>query len=129
MYFHITCVSALFRYVGKFVPRKDRIHNSTAHQHYTNVYVKNFGDDFDDEKLRQLFEKYGNIVSAVVMRDLTYRSRGFGFVSFETHDAAAKVCYKYCSRLYDRFCIGCRRYEQFNFKWQTNLLWKSSEEK
>ena len=95
-------VFPLFRYVGKFVPRKVRIHNSIAHQHYTSVYVKNFGDEFDDDKLRQLFEKFGNIVSAVVMRDITYQSRGFGFVSFETHDAAAKVCYKHCQVLYDQ---------------------------
>ena len=93
------------RYVGKFVPRKDRIHNSTAHQHYTNVYVKNFGDDYDDDKLRMQFEKYGSIVSAVVMRDGAFRSRGFGFVSFESHDAAAKVCWKYCSLFMTRFSV------------------------
>lgn len=31
-----------------------------------NVYIKNFGDDLDDEKLRELFEKYGKITSAKV---------------------------------------------------------------
>lgn len=31
-----------------------------------NVYIKNFGDDLDDDKLRELFEKYGKITSAKV---------------------------------------------------------------
>lgn len=26
---------------------------------FTNVYIKNFGDEMDDEKLRELFSKYG----------------------------------------------------------------------
>ena len=33
---------------------------------FNNVYVKNFGDDFDDVKLRELFEQYGKIISAKV---------------------------------------------------------------
>ena len=37
------------------------------------------------------FEKFGKIISAVVMTDETGKGRGFGFVSFETHDTAAKV--------------------------------------
>jgi len=26
---------------------------------FTNVYIKNFGDDMDDERLKELFSKYG----------------------------------------------------------------------
>lgn len=61
-------------------------------QRFTNVYVKNFGEEFTDEMLSETFEKYGKIVSAKVMIDHnTGRSRGFGFVSYETHEAAAMV--------------------------------------
>ena len=84
------------RYVGKFIPRKERNQDQGLNQRYTNVYVKNFGEDFDYEKLVSTFDKFGKIVSAVVMVDETGKGRGFGFVSFETHDAAAKVS---CKRL------------------------------
>ena len=58
---------------------------------YTNVYVKNFGKDYSSDMLRAEFEKFGPIVSAVVMEDENGKSRGFGFVSFENHEAASAV--------------------------------------
>ena len=58
---------------------------------FTNVYVKNFGEELDDDKLRDMFEKYGKVVSAKVMTDDISKSRGFGFVSFEDADTAEKV--------------------------------------
>lgn len=30
---------------------------------FTNVYIKNFGDDMDDERLKELFDKYGEFES------------------------------------------------------------------
>ena len=36
-------------------------------------------------------DKFGKIVSAVVMVDDTKKGQGFGFVNFETHDAASKA--------------------------------------
>jgi cold-inducible RNA-binding protein len=43
----------------------------------------------DDQKLNELFSTFGNVSSAVVLKDkMTGRSRGFGFVEFED-DAAA----------------------------------------
>ena len=59
---------------------------------FTNVYVKNFAEALDDDKLKDLFDPYGKIVSCKVMRDENGNSRGFGFVSFEEHEAAVKVC-------------------------------------
>ena len=34
---------------------------------FNNVYVKNFGDEYDDVKLKELFENYGKIISAKVL--------------------------------------------------------------
>jgi len=80
-------------YVGRFMTRKERMetlgHPATR---FTNIYVKNFGDaNLSDEEFQQLFEPYGKIVSCVIMKDDSGKSRGFGFVSYETHEAAKKA--------------------------------------
>ncbi|XP_035230180.1 LOW QUALITY PROTEIN: polyadenylate-binding protein 4-like [Stegodyphus dumicola] len=79
-------------FVGKFIPRKERekLFGEKAH-HFMNVYIKNFGDDLDDVKLRELFEKYGKITSAKVMTDELGKSKGFGFVNFEEPENAEKA--------------------------------------
>ena len=76
--------------VGKFIPKKLN-QGQGLDQRYTNVYVNNFGKDFDDDKLVSTFDKFGQIVSAVVAKDKAGKSRGFGYVNFKTHDAAAKA--------------------------------------
>lgn len=58
---------------------------------YTNVFVKNFGDQLDDDKLRVMFEKYGEITSAVCAKDADGKSKGFGFVNFKESVAAEKA--------------------------------------
>merc|ERR1712002_592059 len=58
---------------------------------FTNVYIKNFGDDMDDDRLKELFDKYGKTLSVKVMTDPTGKSRGFGFVSYEKHEDANKA--------------------------------------
>jgi RNA recognition motif-containing protein len=46
-----------------------------------NLYVSNLPYSTTDDELRELFEPYGEVSSAVVIRDReTGRSRGFGFV-------------------------------------------------
>ncbi|XP_070702201.1 polyadenylate-binding protein 1b [Pempheris klunzingeri] len=79
-------------FVGRFKSRKEREAELGARaKEFTNVYVKNFGEDMDDEKLRELFNKYGNAMSIRVMTDDNGKSRGFGFVSFERHEDAQKA--------------------------------------
>ncbi|XP_015518201.1 polyadenylate-binding protein 1 isoform X1 [Neodiprion pinetum] len=76
-------------YVGKFIPRKEREKElGEKAKLFTNVYVKNFGEDMNDEKLREMFEKYGPINSHKVMSKDDGKSRGFGFVAFEDPEAA-----------------------------------------
>ena len=64
-------------YVGKFIPRKERekLMGERA-KRFTNVFVKNFGEEFDDNRLKDMFAAYGKITSCRVSHmQLTYSSR------------------------------------------------------
>lgn len=51
-------------FVGRFIPRKDRDRElGEKAKYFTNVYIKNFGDEFDDDKLFETFSKYGKVTS------------------------------------------------------------------
>ncbi|XP_058246360.1 polyadenylate-binding protein 1-like isoform X2 [Hemibagrus wyckioides] len=79
-------------FVGHFKSRKEREAEFGAKaMEFTNVYIKNFGDDFDNEKLRNIFSEYGKTLSVRVMTDEKGRSRGFGFVNYENHEDAQKA--------------------------------------
>ncbi|XP_061157554.1 polyadenylate-binding protein 4 [Syngnathus typhle] len=79
-------------FVGRFKSRKEREAELGAKaKEFTNVYIKNFGDDMNDEHLKELFDKYGKTLSVKVMTDPTGKSRGFGFVSYEKHEDANKA--------------------------------------
>lgn len=55
------------------------------------LYVGNLPYSADDDALRELFEQHGQTASVSVIVDReTGRSRGFGFVEFET-DAGAEA--------------------------------------
>ncbi|XP_029941626.1 polyadenylate-binding protein 1-like [Salarias fasciatus] len=78
--------------IEPFQPYEDREAELTAHsEEFTNVYVKNFGEDMDDGKLKELFRKYGPTSSVRVMTDENGESKGFGFARFETHENAQKA--------------------------------------
>ncbi|NXG51703.1 EPAB protein, partial [Psilopogon haemacephalus] len=79
-------------FVGHFKSRKEReAEFGTRAMEFTNVYIKNFGDDMDDDRLRAIFSKFGKTLSVKVMMDSTGRSKGFGFVNFEKHEEAQKA--------------------------------------
>lgn len=79
-------------YVGKFISRAER-HKMIGERlkHYTNIYIKNFGENLDDEKLQEMFEPFGPLKSVAVMKDQDGKSRGFGFVAYENHEDAQKA--------------------------------------
>jgi len=76
-------------FVGRFIPRKEREKVlGEKNKLFTNVYVKNFGNDVLDETLEKMFGQYGNITSHKVMSKDDGQSCGFGFVAFENAEAA-----------------------------------------
>merc|ERR1712015_329534 len=92
-------------FVGRFVPRKEReVELGEKARRFTNVYIKNFGEDLGDEKLKEVFSKFGKITSYKVVKDRDVvkseegeevmdsgpdgKNKGFGFVSFEDSESA-----------------------------------------
>uniref|UniRef100_A0A493U0I3 Uncharacterized protein n=1 Tax=Anas platyrhynchos platyrhynchos TaxID=8840 RepID=A0A493U0I3_ANAPP len=89
-------------FVGRFKSRKEREAELGARaKEFTNVYIKNFGEDMDDERLKELFGKFGPALSVKVMTDESGKSKGFGFVSFERHEDAQKGVNLYVKNLDD----------------------------
>ncbi|KAK8130871.1 polyadenylate-binding protein [Apiospora sp. TS-2023a] len=79
-------------YVGHHIPKKDRQSKfEEMKANFTNVYVKNIATDASDDHFRDLFTQYGDVTSSSLARDSEGKSRGFGFVNFTTHEAAAKA--------------------------------------
>ncbi|XP_010527159.1 PREDICTED: polyadenylate-binding protein 4-like, partial [Tarenaya hassleriana] len=76
-------------FVGPFLRKEER--ESGANKiRFNNVFVKNLSESTTDDDLKNIFGQYGNITSAVVMRDGDGKSRCFGFVNFENPDDAAQ---------------------------------------
>ncbi|GMP38369.1 hypothetical protein CsSME_00009634 [Camellia sinensis var. sinensis] len=56
-----------------------------------NLYFKNLDDSIGDDKLKELFSRFGIITSYKVMRDPSGVSRGSGFVAFSTPEEASRA--------------------------------------
>jgi len=76
-------------YVAPFIPAKDR-KAYNAEDFYTNVYIKNVGDDVTEDEFVKEFSRYGDVTSAKLMTDNQGKSKGFGFVNFASHEQAVK---------------------------------------
>ena len=74
-------------FVGRFMSRNQR-DNVSGPRKYTNIFIKNFGDQLDEEKLRELFSAHGKILSVKIENDENGNSKGFGFCSYESPEEA-----------------------------------------
>lgn len=54
----------------------------------TNIYVKDFPETWKEADLRKLFEPFGELGSVVIMKDPVGKGKGFGFVCFNSPEAA-----------------------------------------
>jgi len=56
------------------------------------IYVGNLSFNTDDDQLAQIFQPFGQVTSASVIKDrFTGRSRGFGFVEMDNGEEADKA--------------------------------------
>lgn len=79
-------------YVGKHISKKDRESKfEEMKANFTNVYVKNIDLDFSEEEFSALFKPYGSITSIYLEKDQDGKSKGFGFVNFESHESAVRA--------------------------------------
>ena len=56
------------------------------------VYVGSLSWNTTEDGLKAAFEKYGNITGVRIPHDDRDRSKGFGFVEFESAESASKAC-------------------------------------
>ncbi|CAK9063602.1 unnamed protein product [Durusdinium trenchii] len=96
--------------VGHFVKRSERSWGANGETDagdkptmntFTNVYIKNFPTDWDEEKVKTEFGKCGKITSAFLSADnkapfprrhrRMVGGRKFAFLNFETHEEAKKA--------------------------------------
>ncbi|CAO3690867.1 unnamed protein product [Umbelopsis ramanniana] len=76
-------------FVGHHIPKKERQSKiDEIKANFTNIYVKNLDTEVTDEEFHDMFAQHGAITSAVIQRDEDGKSKGFGFVNFEDHEAA-----------------------------------------
>jgi polyadenylate-binding protein len=79
-------------FVGHHIPKRDRQSKfEEMKANFTNIYIKNIDESVTDDQFTELFEQYGDVVSATITRDETGKSRGFGFVNYLDHEVASKA--------------------------------------
>ena len=56
------------------------------------IYIGNLPKDVDEDELHDMFEEYGAVISAKIIRDhYTKKSLGYAFVKMDDTDAALKA--------------------------------------
>ncbi|CAI9114238.1 OLC1v1014910C1 [Oldenlandia corymbosa var. corymbosa] len=72
--------------VCKFVRKNGR--KDASDEEFTNLYFKNVDEDVSEDSLKGKFSEHGTVSNLVIMKDNEGKSKGFGFVSFSSHEEA-----------------------------------------
>lgn len=79
-------------FATKWKSRRERLEQlGNQPKKFTNVYVKNFGEEMTEVDFKDLVDSFGKVLSLKVVTSDQGRSKGFGFVSFETPEEAQKA--------------------------------------
>jgi len=84
-------------YVAKFQTRSERLEAlqaKGAFNSYTNLYIKNFPDDWTEDTMRQTFAEYGELRTVSIQHDDNGKSKGFAFVTYKKGEDAANAVEK-----------------------------------
>lgn len=71
--------------------RSPREREGYSKDNFVSLYVKNFPDEWDELKLKELAAKYGEYKDCVVQKDDAGKSRGFGFINYKIPEDAKKA--------------------------------------
>lgn len=69
-------------YVSRFQKQKRKT------LEWTNLYVKNIPEGWDEDKLKEIFKQYGVVTSVILKSTEDENKATFGFVDMETHEEA-----------------------------------------
>lgn len=84
-------------FICRALKKRDRLaqrsgaQNSIYQSQGRNVYVKHLEDTVNEDMLRSQFAAFGPITSVAIMRDPQGNPRGFGFVCFDSKEAATQA--------------------------------------
>ncbi|KAE9467862.1 hypothetical protein C3L33_00214, partial [Rhododendron williamsianum] len=87
---HGTMLEGKNLYVSKFVKKSER-KDAYEEPKFTNLYVKNLGEFVTEDILVEKFSEYGKVRNVLIMKDAEGKSKGFGFVNFESYEEAKKA--------------------------------------
>jgi len=74
-----------------------------------NIFVGNLSSHTTDRELQQLFEPFGKVTSARMVKDkFTHRPRGFGFVNMEERTPGEKAVEELNKKMVHRQSIVVR---------------------
>jgi polyadenylate-binding protein len=79
-------------FVTHWMSKKERAEKmGNQPKKFTNVYIKNFGDEMTEDSLKDMCNEAGKVISLKIMTDDGGKGKGFGFISFENPDEAEKA--------------------------------------